>query len=183
LFVFDADLAVDLEENPSVEARQQIIRACDAPEVQLLFSEALSRDRDESLLIVRAEPGSVTLERHAEKMELEKRLTAGDYAEFSRDRKHLFYQQAGRHFFTSLERQRLLLSLLEASANARLASCSDRATLPPGMRPPASRRRAAGVPRALLLLTAPPPLISLFSFPLARWMLTRAVAASRLTAC
>jgi 5'-deoxynucleotidase YfbR-like HD superfamily hydrolase len=115
LFVFDQDQAADLENNSSVEARQQIKRACDAPEVQLLFSEALSRDQDEALLVVRAEPASTLLERHAEKIELEKRLTGGGYAEFSRDRKHLFEQHAGRQFFTSLERQRLLLSMLEVS--------------------------------------------------------------------
>lgn len=115
--VFDEKRHADLEDNGSAEARKQIKAACALLKVQLLFFETKSRDQDEWLLLVRAKPGSKTLELHAQNVELEKRLKVGGYEDFSllEKKRPRFNQQA---FFTSLERQRLILSLLEVGTSS-----------------------------------------------------------------
>jgi len=104
----DADLEDPTE---STKACRAVKRACDIR--KLLYTEALSRDMDESLLVVRADPYRDTLDMHAQAIGMEKRLRQGGYAEFTLGGMNLFERHAGKPFFSSLERQRLLLSLLE----------------------------------------------------------------------
>ena len=82
---------------------------------------ALSRDCDEVLLCLSA-PEDL-LERRAEQTEMEKRLRGGGYADFRTARKHDFLPASPHAFFTSLERQRLLLSMIEGDRASGCCGC------------------------------------------------------------
>ncbi len=94
--------------------RTAFINRLVAAEVRV--ESTLSRDCDEVLLCLSA-PDS-RLERRAEQIEMEKRLRSGGYADFSSARKHEFAPASASSFFTSLERQRLLLSIVEGQVDS-----------------------------------------------------------------
>ena len=81
----------------------------------------LSRDCDEVLLCLSA-PDHL-LERRAEQIEMEKRLRGGGYADFRSARKPDFLPASSCSFFTSLERQRLLLSIIEGDCASGCCGC------------------------------------------------------------
>lgn len=79
--------------------------------VGLDVSREVSRDGDEVLLKLAAK--DELLEEIAEQVTMEKRLKAGGYTDFAREQKKLFVPASATSFFSSLERQRLILALLE----------------------------------------------------------------------
>ena len=79
--------------------------------IGLEIARDLSRDADEVLLKLAA-PDAL-LEETAEYTTMEKRLKAGGYTAFTRDTKKLFVPAGASSFFSSLERQRLVLQILE----------------------------------------------------------------------
>lgn len=91
------------------QRRADFVARLTAAEVRV--ESVLSRDSDELLLCLSA-PHS-RLERRAEQIEMEKKLKTGAYTDFTSDRKHEFEEASESSFWTSLERQRLLLSIIE----------------------------------------------------------------------
>ena len=70
-----------------------------------------SRDNDEVLLSIST--SELRLERMAEEIQMEKKLLSGGYADYSNARRLDFQPASYAAFFTSLERQRLLLSIID----------------------------------------------------------------------
>ena len=100
--------------NPGSRSSQAMRRRAIAARLRFIgldVSIELSRDGDERLLLLSA-PDEV-LEDAAERLTMEKKLKMGTYTDFTRATKRLFQPASDSSFFTSLERCRLILALLE----------------------------------------------------------------------
>ena len=91
------------------QRRQAIAARCRF--VGLEVSIDTSRDGDERLLKLSAH--DELLEEIAEHITMEKRLKVGGYTDYTRANKRLFQPASSTSFFTSLERCRLILAILE----------------------------------------------------------------------
>lgn len=74
---------------------------------------SIDRSRDEDEKIVKLSATDEVLEEMAERITMEKRLKMGGYSDFRRDIKRLFAPATPECFFSTLERCRLILCLLE----------------------------------------------------------------------
>ena len=97
-------------ESPKVAVRRKVLTAR-MRFVGLEVTQQISRDEDEVFLKIAA-PDSL-LEEMAEQICMDKRLRVGGYSNFTRESKKLFVSASGTSFFSSLERQRLILAAMQ----------------------------------------------------------------------
>ena len=93
--------------------RQRQLIVAKARSIGIEVAVDVSRDADECLLKLSA-PDAL-LELAAEHLTMEKRLKSGGYTDYLRSERERFAPADRNHFFSSLERIRLLLALLELS--------------------------------------------------------------------
>jgi hypothetical protein len=100
--------------NPGSKSKEATRRRTIASRMRFIgldVAREISRDGDEVLLKIAA--NDELLEEIAEQITMEKRLKAGGYTDYTREAKKLFAPASSSSFFSSLERQRLILAALE----------------------------------------------------------------------
>ena len=102
-------LCPNTDEKVRMTRRKVIAARCRFVGLEVVIDH--SRDNDELLLKLSA-PDEL-LEEVAEVVTMEKRLKVGGYTDFTREKKKLFQPASNTSFFSSLERCRIILAILE----------------------------------------------------------------------